>query len=98
MTIQVDEKGKLYTDVVRTVAVRATLQTVGHLMQGNIHVRTGDRLKDELDRPGQFLAVTEVEVVAADGRVLFHAPFMAVNRAQIVWVMPAAEEAEQVTP
>ena len=80
MTIQVDEKGKLYTDVVRTVAVRATLQTVSHLMHGNIHVRTGDRLKDELDRPGQFLAVTEVQVVTADGGVLFQAPFMAVNR------------------
>ena len=95
MNIQVDEKGKLYTDVVRTVAVRATLQTVSHLMQGNIHVRIGDRLKDELDRPGPFLAVTEVEVVAADGRVLFRAPFIAVSRAQIVWVMEAAEQSEE---
>ena len=98
MNIQVDEKGKLYTDVVRTVAVRATLQTVSHLMQGYVHVRTGDRLKDELDRPGPFLAVTEVEVVAADGRVLFHAPFMAVSRSQIVWVMEAVGEPDEVTP
>ena len=97
MSIQIDEKGKHYTDVVSTVAVRTTLQTVSHLMQGNIHVRMGERLKDELDRPGPFLAVTEVEVVAADGHVLFHAPFMAISRSQIVWVMPV-EEAEEVAP
>ncbi len=98
MTVQVDEKGKIYTDVVPTLAVRATLQTVSHLMQGNIHVRVGERLKDELDQPAAFLALTEVEVVATDGRVLFHAPFIAVRREQIVWVMPAADVAEDETP
>ena len=98
MNIEVDEKGKIYTDVVPKFAVRATLQTVSHLMQGNIHVRVGERLKDELDQPTPFLALTEVEVVAADGRVLFRAPFIAIRREQIVWVMPAADLAEEETP
>lgn len=92
MTIQVDENGKIFTDVVPTVAVRVTLQTVSHLMQGTVHVRIGERLKDELDRGVPFLAVTEVEVADSEGHVLFQAPFLAVSRAQIVWVMPAGTE------
>ena len=94
MTVQVDANGKLFTDVVPTVAVRATLQTTTQLIQGDIHVRVGERLKDELDHPAAFLAVTDVEVVGPNGHVLFRTPFLAVNRAQLVWVMPAAEENE----
>jgi hypothetical protein len=96
MTVQFDEKGKLYTDVVPTAPIRATLQTVSHLMQGTVHVRIGERLKDELDRPGPFLAVTQVEVVGADGHVLFRAPFLAVRREQIVWVMPDEHSTEEM--
>ena len=69
-----------------------------HLLRGDVHLRIGDRLKDELDRPGQFLAVTDARSCAADGQVLFRAPFLAVSRAHIVWVMPASREAEQATP
>jgi hypothetical protein len=96
MTIQIDEKGKVYSDVVRTVAVRSTLQTTSHLIQGNIHVRLGERLKDELDGPQPFLAVTEAEVVETDGRVLLRTPFMAIRRTQIVWVMPTPGETQEV--
>lgn len=97
MTTRIDENGKLYTDVVPTVAVRATLQTVSHLIQGNLHLRSGMRLKDELDQPDLFLAVTEVEVVAPNGHVLFQTPFLAVSRAQLVWVMPASGVSLQET-
>jgi hypothetical protein len=97
MTIEVDDKGKVYTDVVRTQVVRATLQTVSHLMQGNVHVRIDERLKDELNRREPFLALTEVEVTGPGGHVLFRAPFLAINRDQIVWVMPAAEESGEAT-
>jgi hypothetical protein len=82
-----DEKGKRFTDVITKRAVYATMQTTTHLMRGDIHVRPDQRIKDELDVDEKFLAVTNVDVLAPDGHVLFHAPFLALNRAQIIWVL-----------
>ncbi|MFH1185763.1 MAG: hypothetical protein V1755_12115 [Chloroflexota bacterium] len=87
-----DDKGKFYTDWVSKTAVQATLQTVGQLVRGTVHVREGERLKDELDRDEPFLAVTDATVVDAEGRTLFEGPFLAVRRSQIVWVMPEAAD------
>jgi hypothetical protein len=91
MSIEYDEKGKFYTDVISKVAVPATLQTTHQLIKGFIHVRHGERIKDELDRDELFLAVTKASVWAADGSLLFEAPFLAVRRTQIVWLMPSEE-------
>ena len=94
MTIDFDDKGKIYTDIVPKVAIPAVVQTTTHLIRGNVHVRRDERLKDELDRDELFLAVTDASVIGSDGQTLHQARFMAVGRAQIVWVMPAhgAEE------
>ena len=88
MSIQYDEKGKIYTDLVRKVPVRAIVQTTVHQVHGNVHVREGERLKDELDRDELFLAMTEATIRDASGEIQFQAPFLAVRRAQIVWVFP----------
>jgi hypothetical protein len=88
MTIEYDEKGKFYTDVVSKLPVSAIIQTTNHLVRGFIHIRQGERLKNELERNEVFLAVTNASIHAADDKVLFTAPFMAVQRAQIVWIMP----------
>jgi len=93
MSTEYDEKGKIFTDVVSKLPVPATIQTTEQLLRGRVHVRRGDRLKDELDRDEPFLAVTDATVLGADGKVLFHSPFLAVRRAHIVWIMPS-EEAE----
>ena len=50
MSIEYDEKGKIFTDVVSKTAIHATIQTTTHLLQGYIHVRRDQRIKDELDR------------------------------------------------
>ncbi len=92
MTIQYDEKGKFFTDIVPKTPVRAVVQTTNQLRRGSIHVREGERLKDELDRDELFLAMTEASVLGADGQVQFQAPFLAVRRSQIVWVLPDADE------
>src|SRR5574341_1251489 len=92
MAIEFDEKGKFFTDVVSKIAVHATVQTATQLLRGNVHVRQGERLKDELDRDELFLAMTDTAVIGADGKVLFQAPFLAVRRSQIVWVMPDSAE------
>ena len=89
-----DEKGKRFTDVITKRAVYASVQTITHLMRGDIHVRRDQRIKDELDLDEKFLAMTDVDVLAPDGHVLFHAPFLALNRAQIVWVLPEQNKKE----
>ena len=91
MTVEYDEKGKIFTEVVPKVAIPAVLQTSAQLIRGNVHVRRDERLKDELDRDELFLAVTDASVIDSDGQTLHQARFMAVRRAQIVWVMPAHE-------
>ena len=94
MTIEYDEKGKFFTDIVTKTPIPATVQTTNQLLRGKIHVRQGERLKDELDRNELFLAITEASILSADGEVLLRAPFLAVHRSQIVWVMPSEEEAK----
>lgn len=88
MTFEYDEKGKLFTDIVTKVAIPATVQTTTHLIHGQLHVRRDQRLKDELDLNESFLALTDVSVLGPDGQTLFEAPFLAVRRSQIVWVLP----------
>ncbi len=95
MTIEYDEKGKRFTDIVTKKPVYATVQTTTHLMRGLIHVRRDQRIKDELDLDEKFLAVTDVQVLSADGQVLFQAPFLAIQRDHIVWVVPEQPKSEE---
>ena len=94
MSMEYDEKGKFFTNVVAKIPVRSTIQTTMQLIQGNVHVRKGERLKDELDRDETFLAVTDASVLDVNGKTLFEASFLAVQRAQIIWVRPDQEEPE----
>jgi hypothetical protein len=89
MTLEFDEKGKIFTEVVSKVAIPAMVQTTQHLIRGNIHVRRDERLKDELDRTELFLAITDASIISADGQPIHQTRFLAVHRAQIVWVMPS---------
>jgi len=91
MSVEFDEKGKIFTEVVSKVSIPAVVQTTQQLIRGNIHVRRDERLKDELDREELFLAMTDASVLAANGEILHRARFLAVRRAQIVWVMPVQE-------
>jgi hypothetical protein len=95
MTFEYDEKGKIFTEVISKRPVYATIQTTTHLMRGHIHVRRDQRIKDELDLDEKFIAVTEVNVLAHDGHILFQAPFLAVNRDQIIWVLPEQNKTEE---
>lgn len=88
MTVEFNDRGKYFTDIISKVAVSAVIQTVTHRIEGAIHVRLDERVKDELDRPEQFLAVTDAKVFANDGTILYSTDFMTVARSQIVWVIP----------
>jgi len=75
MTIEYDDKGKYYTDIVKKLPVPVVMRTITHLVRGMVHVREGERLKNELERAETFLAVTNAVVYGADDKVLFSAPF-----------------------
>ena len=95
MTIEYDDKGKFYTDIVKKLPVAVVIQTSTHLVRGLIHVRDGERLKNELERDEMFLAVTNATVYNAEDKVLFTVPFMAIQRAQIIWIMPVDKESQK---
>jgi uncharacterized protein DUF6812 len=95
MTFEYDEKGKIFTEIVSKVAIPATVQTTTHLIRGQLHVRRDQRIKDELDLNENFLAMTEVSVMDPDGQTLFQAPFLAVRRSHIIWVLPEQNRSEE---
>jgi hypothetical protein len=92
MAIEYDEKGKMFTDIVSKVSIYVTIQTTIHMMRGRMHVRRDQRVKDELDNNENFLALTDVHVLGPDGQTLFQAPFLAVRREHVVWVIPEQPE------
>jgi hypothetical protein len=95
MSIEFNDKGKYFTDIISKTAVPAMIQTVTHRIQGVIHVRVNERVKNELDRDEAFLAVTDAKVLNDDSSVLFEAPFMSVARSKIVWVIPSEDSNDE---
>lgn len=94
MATNFDEKGKFFTAVVSKKPVSVIIQTTLNRIEGKIFVRPDERIKDEMDRPDPFLAVTEARIYALDGIPITKAPFIAVNRAQIIWVFPVENTTE----
>ena len=92
-----NEKGKIFTDIVSKIAIPAVIQTTTHMVRGRIHVRRDQRIKDELDLSEHFLALTDVSIVGPDGQTLFQAPFLAVRRSHIVWVLPEQSPGPEAT-
>jgi len=93
MSLEFNEKGKYFTDIISKVAVPAVIQTVIHRIEGSVHIRLDGRVKDELDSSELFLAVTNAKVFGLDGVVLYETEFMTVARSQIVWVIPSDDTA-----
>jgi len=88
MSVEYDDKGKYFTNVISKHPVPVLIQTTRHLIRGKIHIRPEERVKDELDLPELFLAITEASILDADGKEAYHSDFLAVLRTQIIWVMP----------
>jgi hypothetical protein len=91
MTIEFDDNGKIFTDIIRKTPIPVMIQMVTHRIHGNIHVKQGRRLKDELDLPEKFIAITAAFIYSPDGQILYQTKFIAVQRDEIIWVMPDSD-------
>ena len=91
MTIEFDDKGKFYTDVITKTAVPAIIQTATQSIHGSIHVRRDERFKDEMDRNEKFLAVTDATIYSMDGQVLYQCEFLSIQRSHIIWAVPESD-------
>jgi len=89
--MHVDHKGKYFTDVISKDVVRTVIQTLTVRIVGDVYVRPGERLKDELNKSDKFIAVTEAIVLNARGEEIYHSDFLTVNLDHILWLSPASE-------
>jgi hypothetical protein len=94
MKIEYDDKGKFFTDVISKTPVPVTIQTVAQRIRGIVHVHPEERLKDELDKATQFLAVTDAEIYDLEGHLLQKSHFLALNCNHIIWVIPDEDTKE----
>jgi hypothetical protein len=83
-----DEKGKIFTNIIPKTPVPSTIQLTTHRIHGQVYMKTDERLKDELNRSDQFLAVTDAVVYGTDGKEVYKSKFLTLNRDQIVWLIP----------
>jgi hypothetical protein len=88
MALPFDDKGKIFTNVIPKRPIAATIQTQSQLIQGQIHVRPSERLKDEINRSDQFIAVTNAVIFDSSGQILYKCNFLTLNRDHILWLIP----------
>ena len=87
MFAQFEEKGKIFTNVITKKPVEVHIQTTTNLIRGKVHIRPDERLKDELNQPEKFLAVTDADILNLEGKLVSKVSFLAVNRQHIVWLL-----------
>ena len=97
MSIRYDDKGKFFTDIITKDTVPSIIQTLVTRIQGNVHVRINERVKDELNRGEQFLAITDANIFNLEGQKIFDAEFMLLNRDHVIWVIPDDENTVRYT-
>jgi len=91
MSTLYDDKGKFFTTVISKKPVPVIIETTKGRIEGFFHIRPEDRIKDELNRSENFVAITDAHMISPDGQVQFRCNFICLNRDQIIWIVPTAE-------
>jgi hypothetical protein len=94
MSTHYDDKGKFYTNIISKKNVPVRIQTLHNRIEGIVHIRRGERFKDELNTSELFLAVTDAIVYDNDINELYRIDFLALNRNNIIWIFPLSGEIE----
>ncbi len=95
MVTNIDEKGKIFTNIIAKSPLPATIQTDSHRIHGEIYVRPNERVKDELNRSEAFLAVTNATVFGPQGEILYRSNFLTLNLQHVIWLIPDDELCEE---
>ncbi len=86
-----EEKGKIFTQVIKKLPVKVIIQINSQTIHGNIHIRPEQRIKDEINGGEVFLAVTEAHIYNQAGKSIQETDFMLINREHIIWIVPVDE-------
>jgi hypothetical protein len=95
MITQFEEKGKIFTNVISKKPISVTIMTTMGRVQGRIHIRPEDRLKDELNRTDTFIALTDATIYDLQGKLVVSCKFMSLNCSNVIWVVPDDEVVEK---
>jgi Family of unknown function (DUF6812) len=100
MSVWVDPKGKIFTNVVQKDELPVMIQTVTGLIHGYVYLHPDQRLVDEMNGDDRFLAVTDAKVFGEAGQVEHLSKFLTLNKRHVVWIRPddeavPVEEAEE---
>jgi hypothetical protein len=88
MAEEIDDKGKVFTEVVRKEPVRVIVQTRNNRIHGILHKRNENRMIDKLNSAETFIPMTDVVVMDVDGRTeLLKNDFLALNLSEIIWLV-----------
>lgn len=90
---EIDDKGKIFTEIVHKEPIRVTIQTRNNRIRGALHKRSDNRMIDKLNKAEMFIPITDVVVMDVDGKTeLLRSDFLALNRKEIIWLVELGEE------
>jgi len=95
MITQFEEKGKIFTPKITKDQREVLIQTTTQKIRGFFHVQMDLRLLDELNESNHFLALTDVEILDVNEKVIYKSNFLAINTDQIIWILPSDEIIEK---
>jgi hypothetical protein len=88
---QFEEKGKIYTPIINKEQLDVVIHVHTQRILGKVHVRQGERLKDQIGQDERYLAVTDATVFDLNGTLLYSIGFIAINHTNILWIAPFDE-------
>lgn len=89
MDHRVDDKGKFFPMRVATLRLPITACIGEWIIEGTVHLKGNNRLKDELNDDESFIAITQVRVRdRRDAKPAYESEVLIVHKHQIVWIFP----------
>jgi hypothetical protein len=86
---RVDDKGKFFTAHVTKLRLPITACIGNWIIEGTVHLKSDNRLKDELNDGEMFIAITQARVwqVGSD-KLIYEPEVLIVHKNEIAWIFP----------
>lgn len=91
MVTEYNERGKFFTNIITKDPVHVLIQTANQRIEGEVHMRRDERLREEINQPERFLAITNAIIFDAIGTELYRTNLLMINSSQIIWLTPFSE-------